>query len=128
MQRLLILVAVTALVLIGWNYDLSQAGLVVAQIGETVIDDYTVDTDPDQLLGLAGQYTSKATFRYGSVEVFATPRDRDLRADRLQQQSDSYLYRANFTRGSILLRLEPWLDWETANAYGRRLRSVSPLL
>src|SRR5438046_492449 len=61
---------------------LSQAARVVTQLTtrySTIasLTDYTARTDPDQLLGLPGQYVARADFEdtngvAGTVEVFAT--------------------------------------------------------
>ncbi len=61
---------------------ISPAAAIAAQLSSNVVSltDYTATTDPEQLLGIPGQYTSKAGFTdlyhvVGVVEVFDTPGD-----------------------------------------------------
>ena len=106
----------------------SQAALVVNQLQQVVQSDYTLETDPDQLLGLPGQYTSRAVFAGGSVEVFSSPADRDVRWRSLADTSGEWLYRADFNTASVLLRLSgSAFDDVSANRLGRQLRSAAAL-
>src|SRR3954451_8532989 len=62
--------------------SISQAAAIAAQLSPNVVSltDYAATSDPDQLLGLPGQYTAKATFTdlnhvVGGIEVSARPDD-----------------------------------------------------
>jgi len=62
--------------------NVSPAAAIAAQLNSNLVNvtDYTAATDPEQLLGVPGEYTAKAAFAdargvVGTVEVFATPDD-----------------------------------------------------
>jgi hypothetical protein len=107
----------------------SQAAFVAYQLQLEVQSDYTLESDPDQLLGLPGQYTARAMFDGGSVEVFSSPADRDVRWHSLVESGSSeWLYRADFNTASVLLRLSGRrFDDVSANRLGRQLRAAAPL-
>jgi hypothetical protein len=85
---------------------LSAAFQVAAQLQPppTELTDVTPLTDNEGLLGLPEQYTSKAIFLEGSVEVFRTPADRNNRRAGLDPYAE-FSFIADFNGGSVLLRL-----------------------
>jgi hypothetical protein len=82
---LTILLVVAALTPVSASAAVSPAALIAQQLvapGQVILTvaDYTAQNDPDGLLGLPGQYVSKAQFQdsanvSGYVEVFSTARD-----------------------------------------------------
>jgi hypothetical protein len=103
--------------------SISPAAQIIVQLGRPVERDYNATTDPEGLLGLPGQYVARATFADGSVEVFSTPADRDGRAQYLANTSTDLLYVADYSTGSVLLRVSVAAQAQ-ADRYGRQLRSV----
>jgi hypothetical protein len=102
---------------------LSPAAQIIVQLGRPVLRDYDTVTDPDQLLGLPGQYFSRAAFDEGSVEVFSTAADRDGRIHYLASTSTDLLYQADYAAGRVLLRVSATAG-PRADGYGRQLRSI----
>jgi hypothetical protein len=97
----------------------SPAARVVAQLvipftSIVSLTDYTMRSDPDGLLGLPGQYVSKARFydsdgAAGNVEVFATLTDRTRREAALRA-TGQYPTAVN---GRALLALDTYdYDWQ----------------
>lgn len=108
-------------------------------IGEYVV--YTAETDPNQLLGRAGQYTAKANFRDatlqpefadidlndgGTVEIFATVEDAEARRAYVEQQLSTlplppqYVY----LEGTILVRLSHRILPDQAQLYEIALQEL----
>src|SRR5262245_20926624 len=98
--------------------SISPAATIAAAVSPNVVNlnDFTATSDPDQLLGLPGQYTSKATFTdldhlVGTVEVFARPEDLAGRLFQLQAVRGSASQEidlpadANDPNARVLLRL-----------------------
>jgi hypothetical protein len=93
--------------------------------------DYTPDSDPDQLLGLPGQYVSKTAFvddrvaPYGGiVEVFGATGDRVARTVTLQKFSQPQSQEYYFGVGVVLLRLSGSLAQAQANDYAAALQAA----
>jgi hypothetical protein len=98
---------------------LSPAGVVVAQLQTslplTLVADFTADSDPEHLLGLSGQYISKAAFvdssiaastangPTGIVEVFSSPSELNVRYAVVSTRAGSLEH--DIASGTVLLRL-----------------------
>jgi len=117
---------------------LQAAGLT---IGKVIV--YTEETDPNDLLGRPGQYTSKAAFtdtrvdesdlvatpkwdvaRGGSVEVFETEEDAQRRSDYIQailKEAPMLGPEYGYVAGPVLLRLSHHLTPEQAREYEQAL-------
>jgi len=119
---------------------LSEAGL---PLRTTVI--YTAATDPDQLLGRTGGYTSRVAFsdprvganevagaprgaieRGGAVEVFATPAAAGRRATHLLTVTDQnpLVTEHVYVQGTVVLRVSLVLTDGQAQAYETTLRRL----
>lgn len=117
---------------------LTAAGI---PIGESI--NYTAETDPNEMLGRPGGYTSKVNFRDtrltperdtiettdgGSVEFFASKTDLQRRVDHLKSVWDTIPLIDRdvvFTKGTVLLRVSIRLLTEQSNAYGSAFRGLN---
>ncbi len=129
-------------------YDLGSAMAVVSglaaqglPIGELV--EFTAETDPNELLGRPGGYTSKVNFQDtrlepestdfdvqdgGAVEVFATPEDLEDRVARLEASWEAFPLLDEdvlFTHESVLLRVSTRLLTADSDTYGAALREIA---
>ena len=132
----------------GGCHDLGSAMAVVSglaaqglPVGELV--EYTAETDPNELLGRPGGYTSKVNFRDarldpesadfdvqdgGAVEVFATPEDLEDRVARLEASWEAFPLLDEdvlFTHESVLVRVSTRLLTADSDAYGAALREIA---
>jgi hypothetical protein len=107
----------------------SAASSVIGQLHNTISTitlstDYTVDSDPEGLLGLPGQYTAKAKFADGDttgmVEVFGSQGDLNNRYNTLEANSDE----VDVKSGVVLVRLFGYGASSKASEYGAALGSV----
>jgi len=111
--------------------SVSAAATIASRLGTadnpiTAVVDVTPYTDPDQLLGLPGQYVSKAYFRDtnnldGVVEVFATAADASSRKATLEYAFDE----RDVIRGAVLVRLF-FATVDQQDAYERRMTRLFP--
>jgi hypothetical protein len=88
----------------------------------------TREDDPEQLLGLPREYTSKVTFADtrvapagGSIEVFRTSADLVERVVHLQRSPQPLPREHYYAVGSVLMRVSGNLPSDAAAAYGTSL-------
>jgi hypothetical protein len=105
----------------------SQAATIASRLGTSdnpivAVVDVTPYTDPEQLLGIAGQYVSKAYFRDstgldGAVEVFSSAADAQYR---METQLEYRYDELDLVRGAVVVRLF-YASIDQNNAYEQRL-------
>jgi hypothetical protein len=114
---------------------LGERGLPIERV--TVLDEAT---DPNNLLGRPGQYTSKIDFfdkrhsEAGSedgrntIEVFATPEDAKARRSYVEQVTKGMAFAVQYQelRGSVLMRLDKAMLPSEVNAYRDALSQIVP--
>lgn len=105
-----------------------------------VVVNFSVETDPNKLMGKPRQYTSKASFSDtslpqtnadkpvgGSVEVFATADDAAARKAYIDSFGTSpLLAEYSYLNGPILLRLDFDLTPAAADAYKQLFMKITP--
>jgi hypothetical protein len=129
-------------------YDLDTAlgvlsGLQAQGIPIGEFENYTPETDPNELMGRPGGYTSKVNFRDtrlvpktvdfstedgGSIEVFATPENLESRVAHLKASWEAFPIVPKdvlFSEGTVLLRVSSRLLIPDGEAYGAALDALA---